>query len=747
MPSNFLAWLLMLALSCCLPRVGVAAPMNWPCQGRCIDAAVLWRHGATLFFKSNQFWLYDINSNKVDDTRGSYPKAIPFPGFPQSWLRGYDTAFNGDDGKVYWLKGGEYIRLDVAGSKVDAGPLPIATRWPGLPPAWTAGINAAVNWGNSKLIFFKGQEALGYDLSKDTADAPRPIAAALPGLPEAWFGGIDAAINWGNGKAYIFKGHEYVRYDIVRQRVDGGYPRPIASDWPGLMRIVDWVNASTLQLPDGAVNVGHTADNKPLYLCAAKVGSAIFPGETGAPPDASCTYSDGQRQATTGVYAVAATKLSLAWTAAASAPSDKLIPTGISPEGRGYYLCRARFANGVHPGRIENPSGPCTITHDGRTYSATDNVEVASAPTIVNSPDIPLMVRLLSPVPGSDRFKDVCAADLSYIARGEAVGGRYPRGLPDMRTLMQTIARNVCAMLYKNPNEVPAPGNSSTDPWHYARTLEVVSQDKLSGASVSCDHSHCTLYIEPGWMFPKPEGDLVFLVTIIYHELTHAMHRPWCDGVPCFPEMGAFNEGLSDYISVIKAWKRPQEAVSQSGGDWKQGYQTTAYFMDWLDKRAPDFAYRFNMASRPHDSRWIPNTVRELAGKPIDVLWKEYETSIQNTMALPEAVLHRPSISKGIRVMSGTYGGNCEGYLNGNGTTDKTWHLKQACDGKDVCEYRVEWRAIGDPATGCAKDYVAVWQCPNGGSGTTRAEPEAGLGSKLVLSCNAKPTERSTPSR
>ena len=86
--------------------------------------------------------------------------------------------------------------------------------------------------------------------------------------------------------------------------------------------------------------------------------------------------------------------------------------------------------------------------------------------------------------------------------------------------------------------------------------------------------------------------------------------------------------------------------------------------------------------------------------------------------------------------MSATYGGNCEGHLNGNGTTDKTWHLKQACDGKDVCQYRIEWQAIGDPAIGCAKDYVAVWQCPNGGSGTARAEPEAGLGSKVVLSCN-----------
>jgi hypothetical protein len=266
MPKTFLAWLFILAVSCSVPRVGVAAPMNWPCQGRCIDAAVLWRNGAALFFKSNQFWHYDVAGNKVDDALGSFPRSIPFPGFPQAWLRGYDTAFNGDDGKVYWLKGREYVSVDVAGAKADAGPSPIATRWPGLPQAWTSGINAAANWGNSKVIFFKGQEALRYDLSNDNADAPRPIADALPGLPGAWSGGIDAAVNWGDGKVYIFKGHEYVRYDIASERADTGYPRPIAGDWPGLMRIVDWVNSSTSQLPDDAMNVGRTADNRPIYL-------------------------------------------------------------------------------------------------------------------------------------------------------------------------------------------------------------------------------------------------------------------------------------------------------------------------------------------------------------------------------------------------------------------------------------------------------------------------------------------------
>ncbi len=238
-------------------------------------------------------------------------------------------------------------------------------------------------------------------------------------------------------------------------------------------------------------------------------------------------------------------------------------------------------------------------------------------------------------------------------------------------------------------------------------------------------------------MFPKTAGDLTFLVTIIYHELTHALHRPWCDGAPCSPDMGAFNEGLSDYISVVKVWKRRQKTVNDSGGDWKKGYQTMAYFMDWLDKRAPDFAYRYNMSSRPRDSRWVLGAVRELTGRPVDALWRDYETSMQTALALPELLLHRSSTSKSIRVISGTYGGNCADRLTGGpgGTPDKTLHLKQECEGKDVCEYSVVWQTLGDPAAGCSKDYVAVWECSAAGRRIAKAEAEAGNGSKVLLSC------------
>ena len=84
-----------------------------------------------------------------------------------------------------------------------------------------------------------------------------------------------------------------------------------------------------------------------------------------------------------------------------------------------------------------------------------------------------------------------------------------------------------------------------------------------------------------------------------------------------------------------------------------------------------------------------------------------------------------------IQVIAGTYGANC-GQPRGN----KTAHLATACNGRDACEYTVNYQVIGDPAVGCQKNYVAEWQC----GGTSRvlqagAAPEAGYGSKIMLSC------------
>ena len=64
-----------------------------------------------------------------------------------------------------------------------------------------------------------------------------------------------------------------------------------------------------------------------------------------------------------------------------------------------------------------------------------------------------------------------------------------------------------------------------------------------------------------------------------------------------------------------------------------------------------------------------------------------------------------------------------------------TSYLAAQCNGERRCDYRIDYKVIGDPRPGRAKDYVALWRCGNGPIQTAVAPPEAGFGSVVTLSC------------
>ena len=114
------------------------------------------------------------------------------------------------------------------------------------------GIDAALNWWNGKAYFFRGAHYIRYDLKKDRVDLSTgvvPIAKEWNGFREArasggktFADGVDAAIDWGDGKAYFFRGDAYLRYDKIDESVDEGWPKKIGRDhvtgnenWPGMI--------------------------------------------------------------------------------------------------------------------------------------------------------------------------------------------------------------------------------------------------------------------------------------------------------------------------------------------------------------------------------------------------------------------------------------------------------------------------------------------------------------------------------
>ena len=201
-----------------------------------VDAA-LWRTGTghVYLFSGSRYVRISRIGGGVDPR---YPRTIAgnWKGLPASFQSGLDAAFwRESNGRIYFFKGSQYVRISRVSAGVDAGyPRPIAGNWPGLPSSFTQGIDAALWRPNGKIYFFKGSQYVRFSNVSRGVDSgyPRPIAGNWPGLPSAFTQGIDAALaRRDTGHIYFFKGPAYVRYSSVSSGIDRGYPRWIDPNW------------------------------------------------------------------------------------------------------------------------------------------------------------------------------------------------------------------------------------------------------------------------------------------------------------------------------------------------------------------------------------------------------------------------------------------------------------------------------------------------------------------------------------
>ena len=212
-----------------------------------IDAGILWNNGKAYFFKDDKYIRVNVAPHPNNTTDPGYPKPIAgnWPGWPPDFTQGIDAAVAWNNGKAYFFKGNRYIRVNMGPSPNDAMdpgyPKPIAGNWPGWPPDFLQGIDAAVPWNTGKAYFFKGSRYIRVNMGAPPNDAmdpgyPQPIAGNWPGWPPDFLQGIDAGVPWSTGKAYFFKGDRYIRVNMAphpHNTMDKDYPKPIAGNWPG----------------------------------------------------------------------------------------------------------------------------------------------------------------------------------------------------------------------------------------------------------------------------------------------------------------------------------------------------------------------------------------------------------------------------------------------------------------------------------------------------------------------------------
>lgn len=197
------------------------------------------------FFKDGQYIRYIVSTDTVDLPA---PRATTSEWAQNGSIRwpwnSVDATLNGCGdyaGKIWFFRGGDYFRYDLADDSIDFAPKSIAaswaqngsTRWP------FSSVDCAIHGVgqyDGKAWFFKGSKYFRLDIATDTIDvAPTDIASAWGQgkWPLTFATGVDCAI-YGTGdlanQIYFFRGDQYIRYNPDTDTIERG-PLPIKGNW------------------------------------------------------------------------------------------------------------------------------------------------------------------------------------------------------------------------------------------------------------------------------------------------------------------------------------------------------------------------------------------------------------------------------------------------------------------------------------------------------------------------------------
>ncbi|KAF8560166.1 plant basic secretory protein [Imleria badia] len=107
------------------------------------------------------------------------------------------------------------------------------------------------------------------------------------------------------------------------------------------------------------------------------------------------------------------------------------------------------------------------------------------------------------------------------------------------------------------------------------------------------------------------------IIGVLVHEVVHCYQYNAKDTCP-----GGFIEGIADFVRLNAGYAPPHWKVS--GGDrWDAGYATTAYFLDWIEKRCGKSTIR-KLNAYMKDDTYDPQIFVTVTGDLVDTLWRLY---------------------------------------------------------------------------------------------------------------------------
>ncbi|KAG4424070.1 hypothetical protein IFR04_002766 [Cadophora malorum] len=199
---------------------------------------------------------------------------------------------------------------------------------------------------------------------------------------------------------------------------------------------------------------------------------------------------------------------------------------------------------------------------------------------------------------------------------------RFLQAIPSTEQL-EEAARFIIDLLY--PHETTIPDIASV-------TFIITSNRVLKSfqaIAYQCendlDDSHREIHIYSKWLEELDETAYQFeLLGVIRHELVHCFQP-----VPHASVPPGLIEGIADWVRLRSGLGR-EEWKASSEGRWDQGYDHTAYFLEYLSRRFDDSVVvglnQRTFSGEIDDGLWA-----ELCGEKIDRLWIDYGASLKST--------------------------------------------------------------------------------------------------------------------
>ena len=230
-------------------------------------------------------------------------------------------------------------------------------------------------------------------------------------------------------------------------------------------------------------------------------------------------------------------------------------------------------------------------------------------------------------VTGVDATAVRCRPSIRFQNRTADGNGRvFDEQVPNPTTFARAAAQRVCKVLYRTASEVPRVPFIK---------LVIEDFDGVAWADPSAHEVHVSSLYLAGVAQRSTEEELRYEITgVIDHELTHVYQH--LDGP------GWLIEGMADFVRLHTGFI--PESNRGRGGHYDDAYQTTAFFLDWIDDAKPGFGYEVNQSMRDGDGQeWTLDVFQQLTGTDVDTLWNQYQDSLPLRLgAAGMAVERRP---------------------------------------------------------------------------------------------------------